>query len=1392
MNTGNDKSHSSIITHRLPEFVQTDNPTLSAFVQAYYEWLESQKYDGYLRSPMALGNISDIDQELDLFVSEFKKQYLLDFPEQFAVNDDSNTVNVKQLLKNIKDFYRNKGTEKTYEFLFRILYDTAVEFYYPSRDILRLSDGKWIQKKSIRCSNEIGSRIFESRGKVVRQPSTDGSVIASGRVIDVVTYQLGSREVAELFLTNINGQFSSNTVASSNYGGIEFEGNNGLLLSEARIYPVLSSVTIDSQGTNYRKGERIFFRPSTTSDTGQGAVATITEVDTGGGINKIRIDNFGVGYETAPLYTISTSFGSGASLSTSTGTLCTYPGYYSNNDGRLSTNKVMQDNHYYQNFSYVLLSEVVIDRYKEILRRLIHPAGMGMFGKVVINRCLEDATSTDATIRKTDTELIGNYSPYTLDTYVDIGNLLFNSRPTPYFPSLHDSVITGASGNPTDLQFYSVGQNFATWSNDATKWQINTNYAFTANQGLAPNGKNQAVLVRKTTTLATILSRPITWNSSSTSATYSVYIKQPSTNAKRYVSLLFRNGSSDQNLLGVTFDFQEQKFTNGATTFSTFSNSSGTASFESVGDGWYRIKITVTSKISRGNTIQLYFGDTGAASGITFWQVGEGMLVWGMQLEEGTTAKPLIETNATPIIHRSYAIGFDPRNISGLKIWLDGKTLTAAAGATTSTWGDSSGNGYTATSYSRTLLPTISSMGGLALTGSSLTFGSVLTTPNLNLNARTIFAAFTPFPLPSSDTSTSQRNSLVVGLMGGQGTGGSTGAATGQHYQDHTICIDYSRTIVDGGDNTTPRISAYYGFGNRAGPLSLWVASPTGTDIYTGSTEVSPRRSALVTNDDTVLHSPFASSLVSLTAGNPNTTVACSTLSTDSRSLTSFAGGTSTEYVYSDKKSNDDLSTEARYYRHQLVGEQTIQDAGSYQFLMDMKTDNANLGWRAVLTKNDNLPLPSPTRSVNNVPSYIASWNFASMSDGVANAWSPLQYQTHKVSVKDLQPNDVIRIWMTPSLTSGAKPSNSSLNTSNSLYFKNFFAHKIYSDGVNQLTVDGVSKGFAVGNLDGLTANQRLTLGLGENYFNGVIHEVLVYDRILTKQERETTEAYLHHRWKNDIIRADSHAWNLPIASLTSGIYPALPTEGGYTASGNTTMALGYPFHEINSHPNIFLSEREQPYPARILRSQMNDFLGGGTGTDGYWDEWVEQSVENRHNWATGLSASGTNSGRHAMLQYTEVSPFRKITAEAFLDREVGRQFDCKNELIVEPDVPKVQLSVCPSFALNEVVYTNGTIIFNYSILNADNMEYWITDQLEVEISDGNKFYRYRPESSTWNGKFLISGFQSQGSDPKPYTVTFRLKNYYGKTIAGSEASTQFTHKYAELPSPFDTISSCG
>jgi hypothetical protein len=183
----------------------------------------------------------------------------------------------------------------------------------------------------------------------------------------------------------------------------------------------------------------------------------------------------------------------------------------------------------------------------------------------------------------------------------------------------------------------------------------------------------------------------------------------------------------------------------------------------------------------------------------------------------------------------------------------------------------------------------------------------------------------------------------------------------------------------------------------------------------------------------------------------------------------------------------------------------------------------------------------------------------------------------------------------------------------------------------------------------------------------------------------------------------------------------------------------------------------------------------------------------NRHNWVASLTAAAS---RNAMLNYSTSSEFRKITAEAFFDRKVGLQFDCKNEEIVEPYIPQVKLTYCLDF-VNGTVYSNGTIIFNYTILNSENMNYWITDRMEVEVSDGRKLYRYRPEAAKWKqtisphgefGQFKISGFTSEGTAAKRYTVTFRLLNYYGKVISGSELSVSFSHQYASLL-PFATNS---
>jgi hypothetical protein len=1852
MTTGNQKYHSSIISHRLPEFIQTNNPTMVAFVQAYYEWLEQQSKEGYVRTPMALNNSNDVDQTLDQFVEMFKNEYLLNFPESFAITDDGNTVNVRQLIKNIKEFYRNKGTEKTYEFLFRILYDAAVEFYYPARDILRLSDGKWIEKKSIRCSNESGNKIFDARGKVVFQRSTDGSIIASGRVIDVFSYQLGTREVCEIFLTNVNGQFRANGSFASNYGGIEFTDNDGKLQREPKVYSVLSDLKVTNGGSDYRKGERIFFQPSIrpylqnllkysqefdnksfwlfppegryksllptsktaapdgsytayrfvptttssgsggsnyftskneirfengkyytisayvkpddygtgylrlsnsnrssyiqvvfntfpdstntsngvdnstnadsswqrvenrklisvgngwyrvsftaqyigttitngkvdvflgrgaynnsllqtattdygifvwglqvnesssfdlthpttyakteafaplelmpTNDTGEGAVGTIIEVDSNGSVIKTRIDNFGVGYEATPTYTIDTKFGSGASVEPTIGTICKYSGYYSGNDGRLSTNKVMQDNHFYQNFSYVLLSEIVIDRYKEILRTLIHPAGMGMFGKVVVNRCSSTNPITDTTIKKTDTEVLGNYSPYTLYTNIDIGELLYNGRPTPYYPSLHDTLILGASGNPPDLQLFSLGQNYLNYSSDLPNWKetgaspsINpSNYTLSLDGTLSPDGSEQAYLVKRIydpqigpANGQSLINRTISWNSSSSTATFSIYFKlgplqsadsdlPPTQLTYGYIVQVNKKTFPATTLVKAKFQFvPTEELIVEPTPY-------GSATVESLPDYWYRMKITInTPEIQRvllpngtyqNKRLEFLVDNPIETSFPTYGE--RGIYLWGSQIEEGTVARTLLNTKETPVIHRSYAVGFNPKDISGLKLWLDGKSLTAV-GATVGSWRDSSGNGYTASAYRNVSLPSVSVMGGLHLTGSVGTFGSVLTTPNFDIGERTLFAAFTPYPVSdgAKDFFTSQKNSMIVGVVRGQSNNGTTGAATGHHFQSQSICVDYERAFVEGNQSTDPKLLFNYGVGNYGGATALAVTNRALTASFVASeSEVSAGRFSPLFSKSSQIE--YALNDLSFdTTNNPNTLIVSSVIDDGGGSLTAsyYSSNNDINRKY-DRKSNDDFSEDARYYRYQKIATHRISYSeignSTYKFQFDLSGNELPpYYWKAVLTKNEFDLDDNATYADIPKEFVVAEWTWAGFAD---NATSPTESRTYETIVKNLQAEDYISLWVSPCDISGAKPLNSTLNTANpyTITLSNFVITKVYSQGKNFAVVNGNEIGTAVSSLKGMTSGQRLTIGLGQNYFNGVLHEVLLYDRALNKRERETVEAYLHYRWKNDIIRADKHSWNLPILSLTAGIYPALNTEGGVTATSTLQSSLGYPFFEIAHHPNTFLVNYEDPYPARIFNSIKSDFLGSvGDGKAGYWPEWVIsdsdiqnyftystdptkwgsgqnysvlprqqiapngtntgalltklnnnpstllrkvvwQSVEpkavysvyikkpstngrryanfvfrnnstgtnlssvtfdftnevfvnqngnslgvqvsnsfgkaqyinglygwirivisvtngiskddelwlyygdsenteglglwqtgeslyvwgiqleegdfaseltetsdspirdrsaNRKNWATGLSSAGTTGSKIAMLKYNESSEFRKITAQAFLDRKLGRQFDCRNEVIVEPPSPMIELQYCPSFGAqspSNPIYTNGTIVFNYSVLNDSSMEYWITNQLEVEISDGRKLYRTRPESQTWNGKFSISGFTSRGTGTETYTVTFRLKDYYGNTVPNSEASLFFYHRYADLPSPFDTLTSC-
>lgn len=120
-----------------------------------------------------------------------------------------------------------------------------------------------------------------------------------------------------------------------------------------------------------------------------------------GKINRLEIysnpfredfDGFGVGYDTPPEIDLS-SYGNGqASIKVLTGPLCVREGIYVNQQGFISDDNRIHDGYLWQDYSYVVKVNRYIDEWRRIVKKIVHPAGLMMFG--------EFTTLTKASVRK--------------------------------------------------------------------------------------------------------------------------------------------------------------------------------------------------------------------------------------------------------------------------------------------------------------------------------------------------------------------------------------------------------------------------------------------------------------------------------------------------------------------------------------------------------------------------------------------------------------------------------------------------------------------------------------------------------------------------------------------------------------------------------------------------------------------------------------------------------------------------------------------------------------------------------------------------------------------------------------------------------------------------------
>lgn len=403
---------SNLICDQVPDFINRDHLSFRAFLEAYYEWLEqSQNAFGIIDSFL---DETDIDRSMGIFFLDFREMYLKDFPYQLASDSDGNVVSEANFLKNVRYFYGSKGTEKSFKFLFRLIYNASAEVDYPGKHVLRTSAGRWIEPISLKTTNRGGTGNYSVEGSQVYQvDSISGEVSASGVVKQVIMYNKMYYDICEIFLKDIIGIFEPNKLLYSTVADF----------SET-VYPVVSEITVDVAGTKYHKTDDVVV--SAVGD-GIGVSVSIELIDKDGSIKGLKTVDSGVGYKSGNVsISIATNTGNGFVGTATVGALTNYPGYYANNDGKLSSNKRLFDGTYYQDFSYVLRSEIAFSRYKETYKKLVHPAGFKMFGSVLIRRNLVDTLPFHSEFQRYEIPYIGHYTPYRMGTTADLYNKYVN------------------------------------------------------------------------------------------------------------------------------------------------------------------------------------------------------------------------------------------------------------------------------------------------------------------------------------------------------------------------------------------------------------------------------------------------------------------------------------------------------------------------------------------------------------------------------------------------------------------------------------------------------------------------------------------------------------------------------------------------------------------------------------------------------------------------------------------------------------------------------------------------------------------------------------------------------------------------------------------------------
>lgn len=277
---------SPLIESQFPEFYKEEGENFIAFVKAYYEWLETE--NNVLWHSRRLLNTFDIDDTSEDFIVYFKEQILKNV--QFTT-----ASNKRLFIKNALDFYRSKGTPRSIDLFFKLVYGKPAKINYPADHIFRLSDNTWKIPTYLEISNSPYNKSYN--GKQIRGLTSGSTAFVEGfttrKINNNILDSSGnpiqvSKLINILYITNLSADFETNETIV--HDGIDDPERAPRIIGSA------TSLSVLTGGANYKVGDIVELE----SASGILGKAVVRETEDASGQVRFELIKGGWGYTTSP------------------------------------------------------------------------------------------------------------------------------------------------------------------------------------------------------------------------------------------------------------------------------------------------------------------------------------------------------------------------------------------------------------------------------------------------------------------------------------------------------------------------------------------------------------------------------------------------------------------------------------------------------------------------------------------------------------------------------------------------------------------------------------------------------------------------------------------------------------------------------------------------------------------------------------------------------------------------------------------------------------------------------------------------------------------------------------------------------------------------------------